>query len=180
MGQRLVELLDAEQIRAKVRELAEAINRDYRGRDPLLVGVLKGSFVFLADLVRQLDFSPTVDFLRAASYGADTESAGVVEIRKDLEISVYQRDVLVVEDIVDTGLTLQYLLRHLQAGQPASLRTCVLLDKPARRVVQLEPDYVGFAIDDVFVVGYGLDFNEKHRELRSICILNTDERSSMR
>jgi hypoxanthine phosphoribosyltransferase len=172
----LAELISRERLAARVAELAEQINADYRGReqDLLLVGVLKGCFLFMADLLRHLEFSPAIDFMRLASYGPDTETSGVVEIRKDVEIPVAGRDVLIVEDIIDTGLTLDYLRRHLMAGSPKSVRICTLLDKPARRKVSLVADYVGFTIGDDFVVGYGLDYHERHRGRPSICVLNPD------
>lgn len=167
----LAELIGADRIAERVRELAAQINRDYGDRSPLVISVLNGAFIFTADLVRQLRCRPAVDFLSVASYGAATESSGVVAIRKDLGTTVTGRDLLVVEDVVDTGLTLDYLKRHLAAGQPRSIKVCALLDKPERRKLPLAPDYVGFAIGDEFVVGYGLDYNERYRELASIHVL---------
>jgi hypoxanthine phosphoribosyltransferase len=171
VNDRLEVLISAAQIAERIEELAAQIGRDYLGRDILVVSVLKGSFIFLADLVRKLPFSVEIDFLRVVSYGAATETAGVVQFRMDVDAPVTGRHVLIVEDILDTGLTLDYLKRHLQSGQPASLRTCTMLDKKGRRRVQFEADYVGFTIDDYFVVGYGLDFDEHHRNLPDVCIL---------
>jgi hypoxanthine phosphoribosyltransferase len=171
---RLEVLLSAEQIDQRVSQLAELIDRDYLGRELLLVCVLKGSFMFLADLARKLGTNVKIDFLRTASYGAATETAGVVQFRMDIDSSVTGKDILVIEDILDTGLTLDYLVRHLRSGAPKSLRTCVLLDKPARRRVPFAADYVGFTIDDRFVVGYGLDFDEEYRNLRDVCVLHQE------
>lgn len=177
MPRQLREVIGRERIAARVADLASRINADYRGREQnlLVVGVLKGCFMFLADLLRHLEFSPAVDFLRVASYGIDTVTSGVVEIRKDIEIAVAGKDVLVVEDIIDTGLTLDYLRRHLLAGGPRTVRICALLDKSARRKVQLVADYVGFEIGDEFVVGYGLDHGERYRELPAICAIALHE-----
>ena len=174
MADRLTELISQEKISARVAELGQQISADYRGSDLLMVGVLKGCFVFLADLVRAMDLAPAIDFLRVASYGQETETSGVVQIRKDLESSITGRDVLIVEDIIDTGLTLDYLVRYLRAREPHTLRLAALLDKPSRRRVELELDYVGFQIADEFVVGYGLDFNEKYRHLSSVYIVEPD------
>jgi hypoxanthine phosphoribosyltransferase len=173
-------MIPAERIAARIRELAAQIARDYLGREILVVSVLKGSFIFLADLVRAVPCDVEIDFLRVVSYGAATETAGVVQFRMDVDAPVTGRHVLVVEDILDTGLTLDYLKRHLQSGQPASLRTCTLLDKKGRRRVPFEADYVGFAIDDHFVVGYGLDFDERFRNLPDVCILNEESGIAIR
>lgn len=169
------ELIGADRLAEAVHGLAERINRDYAGQSVMIVGVLKGSFMFLADLVRHVTVPVTIDFLRVSSYGAATESSGAVQIRLDLDTSVADRHVLVVEDIVDTGLTLRYLANHLLGGKPASLRLCTLLDKPSRRKTELRPDYVGFEIPDQFVVGYGLDHAERYRELPAICVLDPVE-----
>ena len=174
MNARLETLIPAARIAARVAELARDLDRDYAGRELLCVGVLKGCFVFLADLVRHLSVPTRIEFLRAASYGAATESSGVVQIRMDLDAPLAGRHVLLVEDILDTGLTLDYLRKHLLAAGPASLKICALLDKRVRRRVAIEADYVGFAIDDHFVVGYGLDFDERHRERPDVAILRTD------
>lgn len=164
-------LFPRETIDRRVKELAAQISRDYEGREPLLVGILKGSFVFMADLMRALSIPCRVDFVRMASYGGDTQSSGEVRITGGLEVPVRGRDVLIVEDIVDTGLTLSRLLGLLGERRPASIRVCALLDKSARRRVPFTADYVGFAIPDRFVVGYGLDCNENYRFLPDICML---------
>jgi len=158
-------------IEGRVRELAGRISGEYAGKDLLIVGVLKGAFVFMADLVRGLDIPCRVDFVRLASYGAGSTSSGTVRITKDLETDIAGRHVLVVEDIVDTGLTLAWLVETLWQRQPASLRVCVFLDKSQRRQVPFTADYVGFTIPDAFVVGYGLDFNEDFRFLPDVCVL---------
>lgn len=165
-------LIAADRIQARVRELAEQISRDYADRDLLLVGVLKGCFIFLADLARHITIPLGVEFLRVASYGAATETSGVVQIRMDLDAPIAGRDVLLVEDILDTGLTLNYLKRHLDAFNPRSMKTCVLLDKRVRRLAPLDAEYVGFEIEDRFVVGYGLDFDERYRQMADVCVLN--------
>jgi len=164
-------LISAEAIRERVREMAEQISADYDGREVTLLCVLRGAFVFTADLLRCLRVPARIDFIAISSYGAGTESSGVVRITRDVEDSIEGRDVLVVEDIVDTGLTLRYLLENLATRAPASLRVCALLDKPARRRTAVVADYVGFAIDDQFVVGYGLDFDQRHRGLPFIATL---------
>ncbi|MBP8620096.1 MAG: hypoxanthine phosphoribosyltransferase [Firmicutes bacterium] len=151
--------------------MALEISRDYSGKDLLMVGILKGSFVFLADLLRSLEQDAAVDFMGTVSYGVSTESSGEVRITKDLEQSVSGRHVLLVEDIVDTGLTLRYLLDTLKTRQPASLKVCALLDKPARRRTRVNLDYYGFIIPNVFVVGYGLDYGEKYRGLPYVGVL---------
>jgi len=155
----------------RVKELADTISRDYEGREVILVGILKGAFVFMADLIRYLRIPCQVDFVRLASYGAGTKSAGNITISKDIETSIRDRDVLVVEDILDTGLTLSSLVERLKTRDPRSLKVCVLLDKKDRRKVPFEAEYVGFNIPDRFVVGYGLDFNEMYRFLPDICVI---------
>ncbi len=172
--ERLEILLTEEQIQEKVRELAARINRDYAGKELLVVGILRGALIFMADLVRLLEVPVRVDFIAVASYGDATESSGVVRILKDLDESVAGRHVLLVEDIVDTGLTLRYLRDYLQGQGPASLRICTLLDKPARRKVELTPDYNGFCIPDYFVVGYGLDCAQRYRNLPAVYIYHPD------
>ena len=154
-------------------ELGEQVSHDYEGRSLFLVGVLKGAVFFLSDLMRALDVGCEVDFMAVASYGSATESSGVVRILKDLDAAIEGRDVLIVEDIVDSGLTLQYLLRNLGARGPKTLEVCALLTKPERRRVELSPRYVGFEIPDRFVVGYGLDFAERFRNLPYVAVLNT-------
>ena len=161
-------LLDAAKIAARVRELAAEISRDYQDRTPHLVGVLKGAWVFMADLIRHLSIPCTVDFLGIESYGAGAISSGEVKITKDLDASIEGRDVLIVEDILDTGRTFHYLQGVLAAHAPHSLKLVALLDKRSRRVIPVQPDYVGFEIPDVFVVGYGLDFDQKYRHLPDV------------
>lgn len=167
-------LIPAEEIQAKVQELAAQIKRDYRDKDPVLVGVLNGAFVFLADLMRHLDIPLTIDFVSWSSYGKDTSSSGVFRIMKDLETNVESKHVLVVEDIIDTGLTLHYLLDTVRARRPASVKVVALLDKPSRRRIEAKADYLGFQIPDAFVVGYGLDFAQRYRNLPFIGILKPD------
>ncbi len=164
-------LLAAEDIEKRICELARTISDDYKGQKILLIGVLKGAVIFLSDLIRHLKIPVEIDFMAVSSYGADTTSSGVVRIQKDLEQSITGKDVLIVEDIVDTGLTLNYLYDNLFSRGPQTLRVVTLLDKPNRRKVEFNPDYCGFAIPDEFVVGYGLDFNEDYRHLPDICIL---------
>jgi len=161
-------LLPAKKIAARVRELATEISRDYRNQSPHLIGILKGAWVFMADLIRQLDLEATVDFLGIASYGTGTTSSGEVKITKDLDTSIEGRHVLVVEDILDTGRTFHYLQEVLLARQPLSLKLVTLLDKPSRRVVPVYADYVGFTIPNVFVVGYGLDYGQQYRQLTDV------------
>lgn len=165
------QLLSAEQIAGRVRELGAEISRDLAGESVLVVAVLKGAFVFCADLVRCLTVPAEVDFMAVSSYGSATESSGVIRILKDLDASVTGKHVLLVEDIVDSGLTLRYLKEYLEHQNPASLRVCVLLDKPARRQTQVAVDYVGFTIPDEFIVGYGIDYAERYRHLPYIGIV---------
>lgn len=165
-------LFTKEQIGRRVAELAERISADYAGRELIVIGVLKGAFIFMADLVRALQVPCVVDFVRLASYGSGSQTAGKVVLTKDLETSIRDKDILIVEDIVDTGLTLSHLVNWLKERNPRSLRVCALLDKRARRKVPFEADYVGFAIEDRFVVGYGLDFDERSRFLPDVCTLD--------
>ena len=164
-------LLSGEQVQARVAELGAQLAADYDGRDPVLVSVLKGSIIFLADLVRAMPIPLSIDLMEVSSYGASTESSGQVRILKDLSTSIAAREVIVVEDIIDTGLTLNYLLRYLHDKGPASIRICCLLDKPARRLAEIEIDYRGFTIPDRFVIGYGLDYGERYRNLPYIGVL---------
>jgi hypoxanthine phosphoribosyltransferase len=168
-------LVQRDELEHRVRELAEEISRDYAGRDLLLIGVLKGAVFFLSDLMRHLDVDCEVDFMAVSSYGASTDSSGVVRILKDLDAPIQGRDVLIVEDIVDSGLTLSYLLRTLNARNPASLEVCALLTKPERRQVDLPARYVGFEIPDRFAIGYGLDHAERYRNLPFIATLREQE-----
>jgi len=167
-------LLSAEQIQAKVAALGAAVERDYEGLRPLLIGVLKGSVVFLADLMRNIDMPLDVDFMGAASYGDSAESSGEIKVRLEPALDVAGRHVLVVEDIIDTGLTVSKLLQMIREREPASLKVCTLLDKPARREADVEPDYVGFETPDEFLVGYGLDYAETYRNLPCVGILKRE------
>ena len=167
-------LVDEETLRARVLELGEEISNDYTGRDLLLVGVLKGAVFFMADLMRCLTVPCEVDFMAISSYGAASDSSGVVRILKDLDIPLDGRHVLVVEDIIDSGLTLSYLMRNLRAREPASLEVCALLTKPERREIDIPVRYVGFEIPNRFVVGYGLDFAERYRNLPYVGVLQGD------
>jgi hypoxanthine phosphoribosyltransferase len=164
-------LVTATALQQRVAELGEEISRDYAGRSLLLIGVLKGAVFFLSDLMRFLEVPVEIDFMAVASYGSATDSSGVVRILKDLDAPIEDRDVLIVEDIVDSGLTLQYLLRNLGSRNPRSLEVCALLTKPDRRKVDLPTRYVGFEIPDRFVVGYGLDYDERHRNLPFVAAL---------
>jgi hypoxanthine phosphoribosyltransferase len=166
-------LVTAEDLQRRVAELGEQISRDYADRSLLLVGVLKGAVFFLSDLMRFIDIPVEVDFMAVASYGSATDSSGVVRILKDLDVAIEGRDVLIVEDIVDSGLTLQYLLRNLGSRNPRTLEVCALLTKPERRKVDLPARYVGFEIPDRFVVGYGLDYAERHRNLPFVAVLES-------
>ena len=165
-------LFTEEQIKLKIEELAEKISEDYRGKSVLLIGILRGATVFLADLARALRLPVEVDFMAVASYGSATKTSGVVRILKDLDEDIKDRHVLIVEDIVDTGLTLNYLVRNLKSRKPKSLEVCVLLKKESKKRVPLGIKYVGFTIPDKFVVGYGLDYDEKYRNLDCLCTLS--------
>jgi hypoxanthine phosphoribosyltransferase len=164
-------LLDEPAIQRRVRELAIELTADYADRDPVLVSVLKGSLVFLADLMRGMEMPVSIDLMEVSSYGSGTETSGQVRIIKDLSKPIEGRHVIVVEDIIDTGLTLNYLLRYLADKGPASVRVVCLLDKPARRMAEIQIDYRGFSIPDRFVIGYGLDYNERYRNLPYIGVL---------
>ena len=165
-------LVPADRLVARVAELGAEVSRDYAGTDLLLVGVLKGAVFFMADLVRQMTVPCEIDFMAVSSYGNSTDSSGVVRILKDLDASIEGRNVLIVEDIVDSGLTLSYLMRNLEARGPASLEVCALLTKPARRVADIECRYVGFEIPNRFAIGYGLDFGERYRSLPFVAALD--------
>ena len=169
-------LLSEDQIRLKVAEIGKRISADYAGRELTLVSVLKGSLPFMADLMRQIELPLRIDLMEVSSYGGtSTESSGLVRILKDLSAPIDGRDVLLVEDIIDTGLTLNYLLRYLRGKNPKSIKVCSLLDKPARRLVEIPIDYVGFEIPDAFVVGYGLDYRDQYRNLPYIATLEEGE-----
>lgn len=168
-------LIPEADLRAKVAELGARLSADYAGRDIVLVSVLKGSLPFMADLMRAMSIPVRIDLMEVSSYGGSvTETSGLVRILKDLSASIEGKDVLIVEDIIDTGLTLNYLLRYLRGKNPASLRICTLLDKPARRLVEIGIDYRGFEIPDRFVVGYGLDYGEMYRNLPYIAVLRPE------
>ncbi len=164
-------LFDQETLEARIAEMGAQITRDYAGRAPMLISVLRGSYIFMADLTRHIDLPCTVDFMAISSYGTGTSSSGQVRIIKDLTDDVENRDILVVEDVLDSGNTLSYLLKLLKARKPASLRLCTLLDKPSRRIKEVDVEYTGFTIPDEFVVGYGLDYAEKYRNLPYIGVL---------
>ena len=158
-------LISREELAARVKELAAMITKDYEGQEILLVGILRGSVPFMADLMREIDLDISIDFMSVSSYGSSTKSSGVVRIMKDLDTPIEGKNVIIVEDIIDTGLTLDYLKHYLAGKQPKSLRICAILDKPSRRKVDIKGDYVGFEVEDKFIVGYGLDLNQKYRNL---------------
>jgi hypoxanthine phosphoribosyltransferase len=166
-------LIEEDALQHRIAELGEQISADYAGRDLLLVGVLKGAVFFMADLMRNLSIACEIDFMAISSYGASTDSSGVVRILKDLDINIEGRDVLVVEDIIDSGLTLSYLMRNLEARAPATLEVCALLTKPERREIEVPVRYVGFEIPNRFVIGYGLDFAERYRNLPYVGVLDS-------
>ncbi|MFZ5944398.1 MAG: hypoxanthine phosphoribosyltransferase [Bacillota bacterium] len=165
-------LISEEQIKEKVKELGDIITRDYKGKDLFVICILKGAVIFLADLIREIKLPLSIDTMVVSSYGTSTESSGVVRILKDLDESVENKDVLIVEDIIDTGLTLKYLMDNIISRSPKSVKICSFLDKPERRKVDIFPDYRGYSIPDEFVVGYGLDYAEKYRNLPYIAVLD--------
>lgn len=167
-------LYSEEQIQAKIKELGEKISIDYEGRNPLVICVLKGAFVFMADLVKRITIPLELDFMAVSSYGQSTKSSGVVKIIKDLDVPVEGRHVLIVEDIIDSGLTLSYLIDVLERRNALSISVVALFNKPARRTVELEPDYEGFGLPDEFIVGYGLDYAEKYRNLPFVGVLKPE------
>ena len=164
-------LYTKEELAARVKELAEQLKQDYQGKDLVMACVLRGSYIFMADLTRAIDLPMTVDFMVVSSYGSGTTSSGQVEIKKDLSDSIEGKHLVIVEDILDTGNTLYYLMQMLKLRQPASIRICTLMDKPERRKKPIVADYIGFTIPDAFVVGYGLDYDEKYRNLPYVGIL---------
>jgi hypoxanthine phosphoribosyltransferase len=168
-------MITEEKIRKRVKELASQLERDYSDKNPIFIGILKGAFIFMADLIREISIPLEVDFLAVSSYGKTTESTGIVKIVKDLSESIEGRHVILVEDIVDTGLTLKYLYELILSRKPASLKVCVFLDKRERRKVDVPLHYVGFEVPDYFLVGYGLDYAEKFRHLKYIRALKPDE-----
>lgn len=167
-------LIGEKEIQERSKELGQEITRDYKDKNLVVVGVLKGAVLFLGDLVRNIDIPLTIDFIAVSSYGNSTTTSGVVRILKDLDNSIEGMDVLVVEDIIDSGLTLSYLYENLKSRGPNSVKICTLLDKPERRKVNVKVDYTGFAIKDEFVVGYGLDYAEKYRNLPEVCVLKPE------
>jgi hypoxanthine phosphoribosyltransferase len=171
----LTKLLERAAIDARVAEMGQQITRDYQGRPVHLIGILKGACIFLSDLSRAIDLTVSFDFMAVSSYGKGTKSTGEVRITKDLDTSIEGLDVIIVEDILDTGLTLNYLRHLLESRGPRSLKIAALLDKPSRRIQAVDAEYIGFTIPDAFVVGYGLDYAERYRNLRDVCVLNTGD-----
>ncbi|MNQ80805.1 Hypoxanthine-guanine phosphoribosyltransferase [compost metagenome] len=171
-------LYSEEQIQGKIKELGELLSADYEGKNPLVICVLKGAFIFMADLVKQIRVPLEIDFMAVSSYGQSTKSSGVVKIIKDLDVSVEGRHIIIVEDIIDSGLTLSYLIDVLERRNAKTISVVALFNKPARRTVELEPDYAGYVLPDEFVVGYGLDYAEKYRNLPFIGILKPEIYSS--
>ena len=167
-------MISYDEMQARIKEIAEQINKDYKGKSLLVVCILKGAVLFYSDLVRMLDMDVRFDFMRISSYGSSTESTGEVKIKKDLDNSIKDQHVLIVEDIVDSGLTLKNLKEVLSTRNPASLKVCCMLDKPSRRKVEMIPDYCCFEIPDQFVVGYGLDFDEEYRQLKDVCFIDPE------
>lgn len=170
-GEKLKILIRRAAIQKRVREVAQQITKDYKGERVHLIGVLKGACIFLSDLVREINLDTSIDFIAVSSYGKNKESSGQVRVLKDLDSSIESLNVILVEDILDTGLTLSYLLRVLEQRKPKSLRVAALLDKPSRRLKPVKGDYVGFTIPNEFVVGYGLDYAERYRNLKDVCVL---------
>ena len=164
-------LYSRDTIATQIKRLGEEISRDFSGEDVLMICVLKGSFLFFADLVREITVPTTVDFVRLASYGSETRSSGIVEIRKDVEMSLKNKNVVIVEDIIDSGYTIETLYHRLQQREPKSLKVCTLIDKRGRREVEFEADYVGLSMDDGFIIGYGLDLDERYRNLSEIYLV---------
>jgi len=171
VGEHLKILLRSSAIQKRIREIARQIERDFKGERVHLIGVLKGACIFLSDLIRHIGLEVSVDFMALSSYGKGSQSSGEVRLNKDLDTSIEGLNVILVEDILDTGLTLSYLYRILQQRKPKVLRIAALLDKPSRRIKEVKPDYVGFTIPNEFVVGYGLDYAERYRNLKDVCIL---------
>ncbi|QEK11935.1 hypoxanthine phosphoribosyltransferase [Crassaminicella thermophila] len=167
-------LFSEQEIEEKVAELGKQITKDYEGKDLILIGVLKGANIFMSDLMRKIDIPVTIDFMAVSSYGLSTESSGVVKILKDLDQSIEDKHVIIIEDIIDTGLTLHYLCENLLSRKPKSLKICTLLDKPERRKVDINIDYKGFDIPDEFIIGYGIDYAEKYRNLPYVATLKRE------
>lgn len=164
-------LFTEEQIRSRAKELGAQIAKDYEGEELVLLGTLKGSIVWMGDLMKELPMDVKIDFVSASSYGSSTTTSGVVTITKDVDMDLFNKHVMIVEDIVDTGTTLNYLKEYLKERNPKSVKICTLLDKPARRVIDLKPDYIGYTVDDLFVIGYGLDYDQRYRNLPYISYL---------
>jgi len=167
-------LITEEELQKKVAEIGAAITRDFQGEEVLLIGILKGSVPFMADLMRQIKLDVAIDFMSVSSYGSGVKTSGVVRILKDLDMDVHDKNVIIVEDIIDSGLTLSYLRDYLNKREPRCLRIATILDKPSRRKVSLRPDYIGFEVEDKFIVGYGLDIDQKYRNLPYISWIKTD------
>ncbi|MCW8858668.1 MAG: hypoxanthine phosphoribosyltransferase [Deltaproteobacteria bacterium] len=164
-------LFSREQIATEIKRIGREISRDFQGQEVMLVGVLKGSFLFVADLIREIEIPTVIDFVRLASYGSDTQTSGIIEFRKELEMPIRDRNVIIVEDIVDSGYTLECLYNKLLLQEPRTLKICTLIDKTARREVPIEADYIGITMDDGFIIGYGLDHDEKYRNLPDIYLV---------
>jgi hypoxanthine phosphoribosyltransferase len=173
--EKLKVIISRDEIAKKVVELAAEIRKDYKEKNPLLIGILKGSFVFMSDLIRAMNIPLEIDFVRLSSYGTGKDSTGKVKLIKDVDTPIKDRHVLIIEDIVDRGLTVRFLLDYVSFRKPASLKLCTLFNKPSRRKVEVTIDYVGFTVPDAFVVGYGLDFDEKFRYLPDLCMLEEQE-----
>ena len=167
-------LYTEEQIRERARELGREISNDYRGEELVLLCTLKGSVMWLTDLMKELYLDTEIDFIQASSYGSNTHSSGVVKVTKDVSMNLYNKNILIVEDIVDTGITLKYIKEYLGERNPKSIKICSMLDKPSRRVADVKADYIGFTVEDLFIIGYGLDFNQKYRNLPYISYLESD------
>lgn len=174
-GYRLNRFLSQEQIASIVQRLADQISEDYYSKELVLVCILKGAFMFLSDLIRRLKIPAKIDFVRLASYGGGMETSGIIEITKDIEIPIEGKDILIIEDIIDSGRTLQFLKNRLSLANPRSVKICALLDKKARREVEIEADYLGIEVDNVFIVGYGIDFDENYRHLPEIYYVTPNE-----
>lgn len=174
-GYRLNRFLSQEQIASIVQRLADQISEDYSSKELVLVCILKGAFMFLSDLIRRLKIPAKIDFVRLASYGGGMETSGIIEITKDIEIPIEGKDILIIEDIIDSGRTLQFLKNRLSLANPRSVKICALLDKKARREVEIEADYLGIEVDNVFIVGYGIDFDENYRHLPEIYYVTPNE-----
>ena len=167
-------LYSEEELAAKIRELGEKITADYQGKSPVFIGILKGSFIFMADLVRNVKLNSILEFMSVSSYGSGTTTTGAVKINQDIGYSIEGRDIIIVEDILDSGVTLSYLKNYMESMKPASISICTLLDKPARRKADIHADYVGFEVPDEFIVGYGLDYDQQYRNLPYIGVLKRE------